>query len=314
MDKTKKAAALVWMGIQKLTNVGTIKRIALEKTKRAGELISMGIGKAKKAAALVWMGIQNLTNVGTMKSIVLDKVKRAGELISIGIDKAKKAAMMVWIGLQNLSIGGTIRATAAMVFKNAVLIAGTVATWAATAANWALNAALNANPIGLIILGVIALVAVIVLLFKKFNLFPKIIGGVMKVFNIFKTAVMTALKIAFAPMFLAYKIFQKAKGFISSFFGGGDKSSEAASSGTSGGAPEMHSGGVVKETGNAVVEKGEVVSTPQQQQQQSSSTISTQAMESKLDQLIELLGQSGPISIGVGGVKSNTKAISEQIV
>ena len=263
------------------------------------------------------MGIQKLTNVGTMKSIILDKVKRAGELISIGIDKAKKAAMMVWIGLQNLSIGGTIRATAAMVFKNAVLIAGTVATWAATAANWALNAALNANPIGLIVLGVIALVAVIVLLFKKFNLFPKIIGGVMKVFNIFKTAVMTALKIAFAPMFLAYKIFQKAKGFISSFFGGGDKSSEAASSGTSGGAPEMHSGGVVKETGNAVVEKGEVVSTPQQQQQQqqqSSSTMSTQAMESKLDQLIELLGQSGPISIGVGGVKSNTKAISEQIV
>ena len=139
----------------------------------------------------------------------------------------------------------------------------------------------------------------------------------MKVFDAFKTAVMTALKIAFAPTFLAYKIFQKAKGFISSFFGGGDKSSEAASSGTSGGAPEMHSGGVVKETGNAVVEKGEVVSTPQQQQQQqqqSSSTMSTQAMESKLDQLIELLGQSGPISIGVGGVKSNTKAISEQIV
>ncbi len=79
----------------------------------------------------------------------------------------------------------------------------------------------------------------------------------------------------------------------------------------------MHSGGVVKETGNAVVEKGEVVSTPQQQQQQQqqqSSTISTQAMESKLDELIQLLGQSGPISIGVGGVKSNTKAISEQIV
>jgi len=133
----------------------------------------------------------------------------------------------------------------------------------------------------------------------------------------FKNMAMTALKIAFAPLFLAYKIFQSAKNFIGSFFGGGDKSTEAVSSATSGGAPEMHSGGVVKETGNAVVEKGEVVSTPQQQQQQQqqqSSTMSTQAMESKLDQLIDLLGQSGPISMGVGGVKSNTKAISEQIV
>jgi hypothetical protein len=34
----------------------------------------------------------------------------------------------------------------------------------------------------------------------------------------------------------------------------------------------------------------------------------------KLDELIQLLGQSGPISMGVGGVKSNTKAISDQIV
>ena len=275
----------------------------------------MGIEKAKKAAAWAWVGIQKLLMLGTIKRIALEKTKQAGDLIGIGIDKAKKAAALVWMGIQNLSIGSTIRETAAMVWKNTLMVFSTAATWAATAAQWALNTAMAANPIGLIILGVIALVAVIVLLFKKFNLFPKIIGGVMKVFDAFKTAVMTALKIAFAPLFLAYKIFQSAKNFIGSFFGGGDKSTEAVSSG--GGAPEMHSGGVVKETGNAVVEKGEVVSTPQQQQQQqqqSSSTISTQAMESKLDELIDLLGQSGPISIGVGGVKSNTKAISEQIV
>ena len=133
----------------------------------------------------------------------------------------------------------------------------------------------------------------------------------------FKNMAMKALNIAFAPLFLAWKAFKAVGNFIGGLFGGGDKSTEAVSSATSGGAPEMHSGGVVKETGNAVVEKGEVVSTPQQQQQQQqqqSSTISTQAMESKLDELIQLLGQSGPISIGVGGVKSNTKAISEQIV
>jgi hypothetical protein len=37
-------------------------------------------------------------------------------------------------------------------------------------------------------------------------------------------------------------------------------------------------------------------------------------VESKLDELIQLMGQSGPIAVGVGGVKSNTKSISDQIV
>ncbi len=47
----------------------------------------------------------------------------------------------------------------------------------------------------------------------------------------FKTMAMTALKIAFWPLFLAWEIFQKAKDFFGSFFGGGsgDKAAEASS-------------------------------------------------------------------------------------
>jgi len=59
----------------------------------------------------------------------------------------------------------------------------------------------------------------------------------------------------------------------------------------------------VKETGVAEVHKGESVGTFDMSQ-----------TNSKLDQLIQLLGQSGPIAVGVGGVKSNTKSISDQIV
>jgi hypothetical protein len=62
----------------------------------------------------------------------------------------------------------------------------------------------------------------------------------------------------------------------------------------------------VKETGVAEVHKGESVGTfdgPDMTK-----------VESKLDELIQLMGQSGPIAVGVGGVKSNTKSISDQIV
>jgi hypothetical protein len=59
----------------------------------------------------------------------------------------------------------------------------------------------------------------------------------------------------------------------------------------------------VTQTGVAQVHKGESVG-----------TFDMTRVEGKLDQVIDLLGQSGPIAIGVGGVKSNTKSISDQIV
>ena len=129
----------------------------------------------------------------------------------------------------------------------------------------------------------------------------------MKVFSVFKTAVMTALKFAFAPLFIAYEVFKKVKGFIGKLFGGGGDKSKAAAGAP---APEMHSGGMVTGTGAAQVQKGEAVLTEQQQ----GSMMSTQAMESKLDQLIQLMGQQGPIALGVNQTKVNTARVADSIV
>jgi len=62
------------------------------------------------------------------------------------------------------SIGAT---TVAWVTQKAVMIGGAIATKAMTVAQWALNVAMNANPVGLIITGVAALAAGLVLLYKK---------------------------------------------------------------------------------------------------------------------------------------------------
>jgi hypothetical protein len=59
----------------------------------------------------------------------------------------------------------------------------------------------------------------------------------------------------------------------------------------------------VTKTGVAEVHKGESVG-----------TFDMSKVEGKLDQVIDLLGQTGPIAAGVGGVKSNTKSIADQIV
>ena len=150
------------------------------------------------------------------------------------------------------------------------------------------NAALYANPIGLIVLGVVALIAGIVLLVKKFGLmkvvgsvlkvafFPlfgiigtfkligSAIGGLKGVFEFFGKAVKAYLNIAFAPFFLAYKIFQKAKSFIGSFFGGGE---EGETEGEQKVTPESNAGkgGKVRQTvTETTIRNGQVVESKSQ--------------------------------------------------
>ena len=53
-----------------------------------------------------------------------------------------------------------------------------VATIAWTAVQWALNAAMTANPIGLIIIAIVAIVAAVVLAYKKFDWFRKFVDAV----------------------------------------------------------------------------------------------------------------------------------------
>lgn len=67
------------------------------------------------------------------------------------------------------------RTTAAWVAQKTVLVASRVATSAYTAAQWLLNAALNANPISLIVVAIAALVAALVLAYNKSETFRGII-------------------------------------------------------------------------------------------------------------------------------------------
>ena len=97
---------------------------------------------------------------------------------------------------------------------------------ALTAATWLFNTALLANPIALIAVAVVGLIAGLAFLIKK-------IGGVQKVFEIFGKVVKFALTIAFAPLIMAWKALKAVGSFVGKLFGGG--SSKGASSGRRGG-------------------------------------------------------------------------------
>lgn len=83
-----------------------------------------------------------------------------------------------------------------LILMKVASVAATVAEKAMTAAQWLLNAAMSANPIGLIIIGITALIAAFVLLWKKSETFREF---VLKMWQTIKTkllAVWTVLKAA----------------------------------------------------------------------------------------------------------------------
>lgn len=76
-------------------------------------------------------------------------------------------AVLAMKGLKAVTNGQTL----AMAAQKIALVASTTATKAAAAAQWLLNAAMDANPIGLIVIAIAALVAAFVLLWNKSEAF-----------------------------------------------------------------------------------------------------------------------------------------------
>ena len=88
-------------------------------------------------------------------------------------------AIKVLVGIVAALSAGILVANAAIKVYEALQLAVKVATAAWTAAQWLLNAALTANPIGLVIVALAALVAAIVLAYTKSETFRNVVKAAM---------------------------------------------------------------------------------------------------------------------------------------
>lgn len=95
-----------------------------------------------------------------------------GDLASGMVNFLLPIAMMA-TSMNALTIANA-KATASMVASKVATVAGTVAAGAATAAQWLWNVAMSANPIGLIILGIAALIAAIIWLVNNWDLVKEV--------------------------------------------------------------------------------------------------------------------------------------------
>lgn len=129
---------------------------------------------ALAAGMVVWRLAQIAGNIAALASVPVAAAQAAsnfalaaairGQTAATVVDTAATAANT---GSRLASIGTFIATTAAMVASRVAQLAGAAATGVATAAQWAWNAALSANPIGIVIVAVMALVAALVYFFTE---------------------------------------------------------------------------------------------------------------------------------------------------
>lgn len=138
----------------------------VQKAYAAGAMIVKAAQLAVAGASIVWKGVllalraEIVLGRGVMMAwMAATRLAAAAQTFLVdGIIKTGVA----WVA----STAKTVASTAALVAQKAIMIGGTIATWAAAAATTAFGVAVDiaTGPIGLIILAVIALVAAIVFL------------------------------------------------------------------------------------------------------------------------------------------------------
>ena len=138
---------------------GKITRSAGTLVKTIGN-IGLAFGKNAEAAPLYARAIAGVTkNAGKLGKAFLENVKSIGK---------QSAALVV-------SAAKSVAHTAATVASRAAQLAAAAASKVWAAAQWLLNAAMSANPIGLVVVAIAGLVAAFVIAWKKSETFRKIV-------------------------------------------------------------------------------------------------------------------------------------------
>lgn len=151
------------------------------------------------STAVVGLRIKAIEAAAWLRSAAAAVANRVATLAAAAASRVAAAASAVWAAATGLLSVASLRNAATTVAQGvawlavrASMIAGAVATGIVTAAQWALNVALTANPIGLIIVAIIALVAVFVLAYQHSTTFRNIVNAV---FNAMRTNVLSAINI-----------------------------------------------------------------------------------------------------------------------
>lgn len=105
----------------------------------------------------------------------------AAQTAAMGVNRTATVAAAAATGVATTAtVAGDVatkRSIVSMAAQRVAMVATSVATKAWAAAQWLINAAMSANPVGIVIIAIVALVAAIVLAYQRSETFRKIVDG-----------------------------------------------------------------------------------------------------------------------------------------
>jgi Transglutaminase-like enzymes, putative cysteine proteases len=120
---------------------------------------------------LIFLGLveggENATTLATIRDTIAKKASAVASKAAAVANGVLTAANTAYTFATSGSVGATVASTASRIAHGVASGAAAVATGVLTAAQWLLNAALNANPIGIVIIAIVALVAILAVLYNK---------------------------------------------------------------------------------------------------------------------------------------------------
>lgn len=138
--------------------------------------------KIATSTAGTWIGVKALelaawvrSTAATVASTAATVANRIATSVSTGVTTAFTAVKSLEIGAWIRATAAAVASTASMVAQRVAMVAGTVATGAITAAQWLWNAALTANPIGLVVAAIALFVGALIYAYKHSETFRKIV-------------------------------------------------------------------------------------------------------------------------------------------
>ena len=169
--------------------VDGVKNLATHAKSLGSSMVSVGtkMGSAASKATTLATNLGRTAASGAKSAIVGigNAAKTAG---AAALSGAK--SLGTWALASAKSAASAIASAAAIVGQKVAMIAGKVATGVATAAQWLWNAALTANPIGLVIAAIVGIVAALVLAYNKVGWFRAVVDTAFRfIGNVVKSVV-----------------------------------------------------------------------------------------------------------------------------
>ena len=206
--------------------VDGVKNLATHAKSLGSSMVSVGtkMGSAASKATTLATNLGRTAASGAKSAIVGigNAAKTAG---AAALSGAK--SLGTWALAAGKSAASAIASTASIVAQKVAMLAGKVATGIATAAQWLWNAALTANPIGLVIAAIVGIVAALVLAYNKVGWFKAFVDAAFRgisavvgwVVNFIRNNWQTLLAILTGPIGIAVRLITAHWSTIKAGFG-----------------------------------------------------------------------------------------------